>query len=158
MVLDKLRKGLRSEPAFVAQLREHKWTSEEQKRELLEKFHALSKPDAEWIVWTALDPVPEIRAAGLAILRRRHDRAGLEALVPLLKTRSEAVRRAVMRFLKELAGPQLGPFLPGDRRPAATTSRASPRSSSRGSFPPRPPSTSRGGCSPPRTRPCAPGP
>src|ERR1039457_4082459 len=104
MVLEKLR-GLRSEPAVVAQLRDHKWTSEEQKRELLEKFHAIVKPDVEWIVWTALEQVPEIRTAGLAILKRRHDRAGLEALVPLLKTRSEAVRRAVMRFLKELAGP-----------------------------------------------------
>ena len=110
MVLEKLR-GLRSEPAFVAQLREHKWTNEQQKRELLEKFQSVSKPDVEWVAWTALDQTPEIRAAGLAILKRRHDRAGLEALVPLLKTRSEAVRRAVMRFLKELAGPQLGPFL-----------------------------------------------
>ncbi len=110
MVLEKLR-GLRSEPAVVAQLRDHKWTSEEHKRELLEKLHAIVKPDVGWIVWTALEPIPEIRAAGLAILKRRHDRTGLEALVPLLKTRSEAVRRAVMRFLKELAGPQLGPFL-----------------------------------------------
>jgi len=110
MVLEKLR-GLRSEPAFVAQLREHKWTSEQQKRELLEKFQSVPKPDVEWVAWTALDQTPEIRAAGLAILKRRHDRAGLEALVPFLKTRSEAVRRAVMRFLKDLAGPQLGPFL-----------------------------------------------
>ena len=110
MVFEKLR-GLRSEPAFVVQLREHKWTSEQQKRELLEKFQGVSKPDVEWVAWTALDQTPEIRAAGLAILKRRHDRAGLEALVPLLKSRSEAVRRAVMRFLKELAGPQLGPFL-----------------------------------------------
>ncbi|HEX5856335.1 MAG TPA: PilT/PilU family type 4a pilus ATPase, partial [Thermoanaerobaculia bacterium] len=110
MVLEKLR-GLRSEPAFVVQLREHKWTSEGQKKDLLEKFQAIAKPDAEWVAWTALDQTPEIRAAGLAILKRRHDRTGLEALVPLLKTRSEAVRRAVMRFLKDLAGPQLGPFL-----------------------------------------------
>src|SRR5450756_1535185 len=98
MVLEKLR-GLRSEPAFVAQLREHRWTNEQQKKELLEKFQSISKPDVEWVAWTALDQTPEIRAAGLAILKRRHDRAGLEALVPLLKTRSEAVRRAVMRFL-----------------------------------------------------------
>ena len=110
MVLEKLR-GLRSEPAFVVQLREHKWSSEQQKRELLEKFQTISKPDVEWVAWTALDQTPEIRIAGLAILKRRHDRAGREALVPLLKTRSEAVRRAVMRFLKDLAGPQLGPFL-----------------------------------------------
>jgi twitching motility protein PilT len=110
MVLEKLR-GLRSEPVFIVQLREHKWTSEGQKKDLLEKFQALAKPDAAWVAWTALDQTPEIRAAGLAILKRRHDRAGLEALVPLLKTRSEAVRRAVMRFLKDLAGPQLGPFL-----------------------------------------------
>ena len=109
-MLEKLR-GLRSEPAFVVALREHKWTSEDQKKDLLEKFQALPKPEVEWVVWTAVDSVPEIRAAGLAILKRRHDRAGLEALVPHLKTRSEAVRRAVMRFLKELAGPQLGPFL-----------------------------------------------
>ena len=109
-MLEKLR-GLRSEPAFVAALREHKWTSEDQRKELLDKFHALSKPEVDWIAWTAVDPVPEIRAAGLAILKRRHDRAGLDALVPMLKTRSEAVRRAVMRFLKELAGTQLAPFL-----------------------------------------------
>src|SRR5450756_2651303 len=110
MVLEKLR-GLRSEPSFVVQLREHKWTSEAQKKDLLDKFQALAKPDPGWVAWTALDQTPEIRAAGLAILKRRHDRTGLESLVPLLKTRSEAVRRAVMRFLKELAGPQLGPFL-----------------------------------------------
>ena len=110
MVLEKLR-GMRSEPAFVVQLKEHKWTSEGQRKELLEKFQALAKPDAEWVAWTALDQMPDIRAAGLAILKRRRDRAGLEALVPLLRTRSEAVRRAVMRFLKELAGPRLGPFL-----------------------------------------------
>jgi twitching motility protein PilT len=110
MVLGKLR-GLRSEPSFVVQLREHKWTGEAQKKELLDKFQALAKPEPEWVAWTALDQTPEIRAAGLAILKRRHDRAGLESLVPLLKTRSEAVRRAVMRFLKDLAGPQLGPFL-----------------------------------------------
>ena len=110
MVLEKLR-GLRSEPSFVVQLREHKWTSEAQKKDLLDKFQALAKPDPGWVAWTALDQTPEIRAAGLAILKKRHDRAGLEALVPLLKTRSEAVRRAVMRFLKDLAGPQLGPFL-----------------------------------------------
>lgn len=109
-MLEKLR-GLRSEPAFVVQLREHKWTSEEQRNSLLEKFQGLPKPDVEWVAWTAVDSVPEIRAAGLAILKRRHDRSGLEALVPMLKTRSDAVRRAVMRFLKELAGPQLGPFL-----------------------------------------------
>ncbi|HTS03600.1 MAG TPA: HEAT repeat domain-containing protein, partial [Thermoanaerobaculia bacterium] len=109
-MLEKLR-GLRSEPAFVAALREHKWSSEDQKKDLLEKFQALPRPDVEWVAWTAVDQVPEVRAAGLAILKRRHDRSGLEALVPMLKTRSEAVRRAVMRFLKELAGPQLGPFL-----------------------------------------------
>ena len=41
MVLEKLR-GLRSEPSFVVQLREHKWTSEAQKKELLDKFQALA--------------------------------------------------------------------------------------------------------------------
>src|SRR5262249_6822299 len=76
-----------------------------------EKFQGIAKPEVEWVAWTAVDPTPEIRAAGLAILKRRHDRSGLEALVPMLKTRSDAVRRAVMRFLKDLAGPQLAPFL-----------------------------------------------
>src|SRR5664280_2889620 len=105
MVLEKLR-GLRSEPAFVAQLREHKWTNEQQKRELLEKFQSVSKPDVEWVAWTALDQTPEIRAAGLAIMKRRHDRAGLEAPVPLLKTRQGAVN-LLMSFAPELLARRL---------------------------------------------------
>ena len=111
MVLDRLRKGLRSEPAFVAQLREHRFTSENQRKELLGKLLALENPEPAWIAWAAVDPVPEIRAAALDILRRRKDRAGLQALLPLLRTRSDAVRRAVQRFLKDLAGPHLAVFL-----------------------------------------------
>jgi twitching motility protein PilT len=111
VVLDKLRKGLRSEPAFVVQLREHRFTSENQKKELLGKFLALDDPEPAWVVWAAVDSVPEIRGAALDLLRRRKDRAGLQALLPLLRTRSEAVRRAVQRFLKDLAGPHLAAFL-----------------------------------------------
>ena len=111
MVLDRLRKGLRTEPAFVAQLREHRFTNEAQKKDLLGKFLALSDPDPAWVVWAATDSVPEIRAAALEILGRRKDRAGLQALLPLLRTRSEAVRRAIQRFLKDLAGPHLAAFL-----------------------------------------------
>ncbi len=55
-MLEKLR-GLRSEPAFVAQLRDHKWSSEDQKKDLLEKFQALPKPEVEWVAWTAVDSV-----------------------------------------------------------------------------------------------------
>ena len=111
MVLDRLRKGLRSEPAVVTQLREHRWTSEVQRKELLDRFLALSNPDVECVVWTALDPSPEIRNAGLAILRRHTDRAAYKALLPLLATHSEAARRAVLRFIKDLAGHDLGPVL-----------------------------------------------
>ena len=111
MVLEKLRKGLRSEPPWVTQLREHRWTSDAQRKELLDRFLALSNPDVDWVTWTALDPNPELRAAGISLLRRRGDREAYHALAALLHTRSEAARRAVLRFLKDLAGPELGAVL-----------------------------------------------
>ena len=107
MVLGKLRKGLRSEPAVVTQLREHRWANDAQRKELLDRFAALADPDVDWVIWTALDPTPDLRSAGLALLRRRTDHAAYEALVPHLHTRSEAARRAVLRFIKELAGKDL---------------------------------------------------
>jgi twitching motility protein PilT len=107
VVLEKLRKGRRSEPPLVAQLREHRWASDAQRRELVERFLALTDPDPEWAVWTALDPSPELRSAGIALLRRRKDREAYHALAALLGTRSEAARRAVLRFLKDLAGQDL---------------------------------------------------
>ena len=111
MVLEKLRKGLRSEPPWVTQLREHRWTSDVQRKELLDRFAALTNPEAEWVTWTALDPNPDLRAAGISILRRRGDRDAYHALAALLHTRSEAARRAILRFLKDLAGPDLGAVL-----------------------------------------------
>ena len=107
MVLEKLLKGRRSEPPAVTQLREHRWTSEAQRKELLERFVSLPDPEPEWAVWTALDPNPELRSAGIALLRRRRDREAYRALAALLGTRSEAARRAVLRFLRDLAGPEL---------------------------------------------------
>ncbi|MGE5345325.1 MAG: HEAT repeat domain-containing protein, partial [Acidithiobacillales bacterium] len=107
MVLEKLRKGRRSEPPWVTQLRERRWTSDAQRKELLERFLLLPDPEPEWAVWTALDPNPEVRSAGIALLRRRRDREAYHALAALLGTRSQAARRAVLRFLKDLAGPDL---------------------------------------------------
>ncbi len=112
MVFEKIRKGLRPEPPVVAQLRAHQWKDDAQKRDLVERFRATSGLELEEVVWTAVDPTPEIRAAGLEILKRRAgDREVLNALLPLCRTRSEAARRAVERFLKEVAGPELGSFL-----------------------------------------------
>ncbi len=106
-----LRKGRRSEPPWVTQLRERRWTSETQRKELLERFLLLPDPEPDWAVWTALDPNPEVRSAGIALLRRRRDREAYHALAALLGTRSQAARRAVLRFLKELAGADLPPVL-----------------------------------------------
>ncbi|HQR66965.1 MAG TPA: PilT/PilU family type 4a pilus ATPase [Thermoanaerobaculia bacterium] len=111
MVLEKLRKGLRSEPPWVTQLREHRWISDVQRKELLDRFVGMSAPEVEWVTWTALEPSPDIRAAGISILRRRTDREAYHALAALLHTHSEAARRAVIRFLKDLAGADLGPVL-----------------------------------------------
>ncbi len=111
MVLEKLRRGLRSEPAFVTQLREHRWTSDAQRKELLERLVALPDAEVDWLVWTALEPAPDLRSAGLSALRRRSDRAAYDALVPLLATHSDAARRAVLRFIRELAGRDLGAVL-----------------------------------------------
>jgi len=112
VVLDKLRKGLRAEPPVVAALRAHQWSSEGQKRDLIQKFKLAPDLEIDEVVWTALDQTAEIREAGIEVLKRRPDpHAVLEALVPLLRTRSEAARRAVQRFLQEVAGDQLGPFL-----------------------------------------------
>ncbi len=112
MVLEKIRKGLRPEPPVIAQLKAHQWTSDAQKKDLIEKFLAIENPELEELTWTATDPQPEIRSAGLTLLKRRHDtRAVLDALVPHLRTRSEAARRAVQRFIQEVAGSELSPFL-----------------------------------------------
>jgi twitching motility protein PilT len=107
VVLEKFRKGRRGEPPWVTQLREHRWTSDAQKKELLDRLLSLPDPDPEWVTWTALDPNPEFRTAGIAVLRRRHDREAYHGLTALLSTRSEAARRAVLRFVKDLAGPGL---------------------------------------------------
>ena len=105
MVLEMMKKGFRSEPGVVQQLKAHQWSSDAQRRELVEKFLALSNPDLEHVAWTAADSVPEIRAAGLAILKRRGiDKAVLDAVVAMARTRSEAARRGVQKFLKDLAG------------------------------------------------------
>ena len=111
MVLEKIRKGLRPEPPIVSQLRAHQWTTDAQKKDLLDKFLALSGVEPAEIAWTAIDSMPEIRSAGMAQLRRADSRDALEALVPLLRTRSEAARRAVQRALREVAGDSLAPFL-----------------------------------------------
>ena len=113
MVLEMMKKGFRSDSAVVAQLRAHQWSGEAQKKDLVEKFQALPGLEVEDVAWTAADPVPEIRAAGLAMLRRRGaDKEALDAVVAMGRTRSEAARRAVQRFLRDLAGgTDLGSFL-----------------------------------------------
>lgn len=113
MVLEMMKKGFRPDTGVVAQLRAHQWSGDAQKKELVEKFQALPDLELRDIVWTAADPTPEIRAAGLALLRKRGvDRAALDAVVAMARTRSEAARRGVQRFLRELAAStDLGAFL-----------------------------------------------
>ncbi|MCL4808746.1 MAG: hypothetical protein KJ062_13300, partial [Thermoanaerobaculia bacterium] len=113
MVLEMMKKGFRSDSGVVAQLRAHQWTSDAQKKDLVERFQALTDLSVDDVAWCAADPTPEIRAAGLAILKRRGtDRAALDAVVAMARTRSEAARRAVQRFLRDLAGgADLGGFL-----------------------------------------------
>ena len=113
MVLEMMKKGFRADSGIVAQLKAHQWAGDAQKKDLIEKFQAMPNLEIEDVAWTAADPTPEIRAAGLAILKRRGvDRAVLEAVVAMARTRSEAARRGVQRFLRELAaGGDLGGFL-----------------------------------------------
>ena len=111
MVLEKIRKGLRSEPQWITQLREHRWSSEAQRKELLDRFLAQAEPEADWVVWTALDPSPELRSAGIALLKKRGDRNAFPALAALLHTKSDAARWAVLRFIKDLAGSDLAGVL-----------------------------------------------
>jgi twitching motility protein PilT len=107
VVLDKIRKGLRNEPPWITQLREHRWSSDAQRKELLDRFASQHDPDVEWVIWTALDPNPDLRAAGIALLKKRGDREAYPAIASLLQTKSEAARRAVLRFIKDLAGTDL---------------------------------------------------
>jgi HEAT repeat protein len=113
VVLEMMKKGFRADPGIVAQLKAHQWAGDAQKKDLIEKFQAMSNLDVEDIAWTAADPTPELRTAGLLMLKRRGvDRAVLDAVVALARTRSEAVRKGVQRFLRELAGGgELGGFL-----------------------------------------------
>ncbi len=113
MVLEMMKKGFRADPGIVAQLKAHQWAGDAQKKDLIEKFQSMSSLDVEDIAWTAADPTPELRAAGLLMLKRRGvDKAVLDAVVALARTRSEAVRKGVQRFLRDLAGGgELGGFL-----------------------------------------------
>jgi hypothetical protein len=111
VVLDKIRKGQQSEPQVVTQLRTHQWSNEAQRRDLVKRFLALTGLEVSDLVWTATEQNAEIRAAGLAMLKKEDRGETLEALVPLLRTRSEAIRRAVQRFVKEVAGDGLTDFL-----------------------------------------------
>ena len=118
MVLEMMKKGFRADPGIVAQLKAHQWAGDAQKKDLVEKFQAMPNLEIEDVAWTAADPTPELRAAGLAILKRRGvDRAVLDAVVAMARTRSEAARRGVQRFLKDLAG---------GNRPRRPSSRSSP--------------------------------
>ena len=65
MVLEKIRK-LRADPALLTQLRAHQWSNDNQKQTLVAKFAALSDLAIEGVAWTAADPTPELRSAGLA--------------------------------------------------------------------------------------------
>ncbi len=113
MVLEMMKKGFRADSTLVAQLKAHQWNGDAQKKELAERFAALQGLELEDVAWTAADPTPELRAAGLALLRRRGvDTAALDAVVAMGRTRSEAARRGVQRFLRDLAqGTDLGAFL-----------------------------------------------
>jgi twitching motility protein PilT len=113
VVLEMMKKGFRADPAIVPQLKAHQWSSDAHKKDLIERFQALPNPEIEDVAWTAADQTPEIRAAGLAILKRRGvDKAVLEAVVAMARTRSDAARRGVQRFLRELtAGTDLSGFL-----------------------------------------------
>lgn len=111
MVFEQIRKGLQAEPAVVTQLRNHRWSSDAQKKELVDRFLALPGLTPEQVAWTATDQTAEIRQAGLQLLKAMDRDAALAALRPLLRTRSDAVRRAVERFIKEVAAADLGRFL-----------------------------------------------
>ncbi len=111
MVLDKLRKGFRTEPQVVTLLKGRQWSSDAHRKDLVDRFLAMPSPTVEDLVWTATDQNADIRAAGLLMLKKQDRAEALEALVPLLRTRSEAVRRAVQRFVKEVAGEGLADFL-----------------------------------------------
>jgi len=105
VVLEMMKKGFRADAGVVAQLKAHQWSGDAQKKDLVEKFQAMPGLELEDVAWTAADPTPELRAAGIAILRRRGvDRTALDAVVAMARTRSEAARRGVQRFLKELVG------------------------------------------------------
>jgi HEAT repeat protein len=105
VVLDKLRERLHNEPQVVTQLKAKQFTSEAQKKALVDKFVALTEYEPEHVAWAAADPAPELRQAAMALLKRYPDqKLVLAALTPLLRTRSEAQRRGVQRFIQELAG------------------------------------------------------
>jgi len=111
VVLDMFRKGARSEREIVEQLRAHQWSNDVAKRELIDRFLLSTGLDVADIAWTAVDQVPEIRNAGLILMKKKDPREAFDGLVPMLRTRSDAVRRAVQRFIKEVGGASLATFL-----------------------------------------------
>jgi twitching motility protein PilT len=90
--------------ALFNRVRAKAWKSETERDELMKQVAAVPGLEARDVAWMAVEQDPQIKQAGLTLLKRWPFETSAEALLPLLGQRTEAVRRNTMAALEALAG------------------------------------------------------
>jgi twitching motility protein PilT len=90
--------------ALFAKVRAKGWKTEAEREDLMKQVAAIPGLEAVDVAWMAVEQDPQLKQAGLTLLKRWPFDTAAEALLPLLAQRSDAMRRSTMGALEALAG------------------------------------------------------
>jgi twitching motility protein PilT len=90
--------------ALFTRVRAKGWRTENEREEVLRQLAAVPGLEARDVAWMAVESDPQLKQAGLTLLKRWPFDTAAEALLPLLGERTDAVRRGTMAALEALAG------------------------------------------------------